>query len=85
MRYGLIGSGSAGPGCGSVRGDGVRGRRTPPIPPENLEGAYYDRGVDLYWELGVRAGTARAFRVYGRRTTDADYFLVAEVTSCAEG
>lgn len=56
----------------------------PPVPPENLEGAYYDRGVDLYWELGS-GWDGETFRVYGRRTTDADYFLVAEVTSCAQG
>ena len=56
----------------------------PPAPPENLEGAYYDRGVDLSWELGS-GWDGETFRVYGRRTTDTDYFFIAEVTSCAQG
>ncbi|MDE2793369.1 MAG: hypothetical protein OXL34_01000 [Gemmatimonadota bacterium] len=55
-----------------------------PAPPEDLEGAYYDRGVDLYWQMGS-AWDGEAFRVYGRRTTDTDYFFIAEVTSCSEG
>ena len=56
----------------------------PPAPPEDLEGFYYDRGVDLSWGLGS-GWDGEAFRVYGRRTTDTDYFFIAEVTSCAEG
>lgn len=55
-----------------------------PAPPEDLEGSYYDRGVDLYWRM-ASGWDGEAFRVYGRRTTDADYFLIAEVTSCSEG
>lgn len=55
-----------------------------PAAPENLEGAYYDRGVDLYWQMGS-GWDGEAFRVYGRRTTDPDYFLIAEITSCSEG
>ena len=56
----------------------------PPAPPENLEGEYYAHGVDLYWQMGS-GWDGEAFRVYGRRTADADYFLIAEVTSCTEG
>ncbi len=55
-----------------------------PAPPEDLEGAYYDRGVDLYWRMGS-GWDGEVFRVYGRRTSDADYFLIAEVTSCSQG
>jgi len=56
----------------------------PPAPPENLEGEYYAHGVDLYWEMGS-GWDGEAFRVYGRRTSDADYFFIAEVTSCTAG
>jgi len=36
------------------------------------------------WELGS-GWDGEAFRVYSRRITDADFFFIAEVTSCIEG
>lgn len=55
-----------------------------PAEPRELEGWYYDRAIHLSWELHPR-WDEEPFRVYGRRSTDADYFLVAEVTSCSAG
>ncbi len=55
-----------------------------PAPPRNLDGEYYNMGVDLRWELDDR-WDGEAFRVYGKRTTEAEFFFIAEVTSCAEG
>ena len=55
-----------------------------PDSPRNLDGWYYARTVNLSWELGP-AWNSEAFRVYGKRVADPDYFLLAEVTSCAEG
>src|SRR5690606_35310334 len=40
--------------------------------------------VTVSWELGPR-WDGESFRVYAKRTTDAQYYLVAEVTSCAQG
>ena len=55
-----------------------------PAPPLNLDGDYYNRGVDLWWELDSE-WDGEAFRVYGKRTSDTEYFFTAEVTSCADG
>ena len=55
-----------------------------PPPPRNLDGDYYNRGVDLWWELDSE-WDGEPFRVYGKRTRDAEYFFIAEVTSCAVG
>lgn len=55
-----------------------------PDSPRNLDGWYYARTVNLTWELGP-AWDGESFRVYGKRVGDADFFLLAEVTSCAEG
>jgi hypothetical protein len=55
-----------------------------PAPPRALEGSYYAGAVTLTWELSP-AWDGESFRVYGRRVSDADYFLIAEVTSCAGG
>jgi hypothetical protein len=55
-----------------------------PAPPRELAGWYYDHAAHLSWELHPR-WSDEPFRVYGRRTTDRDFFLVAEVTSCAAG
>ncbi len=58
--------------------------RGEPAPPRDLQGHYYAGAVHLSWELdpGWRDDS---FRVYGKRTTDPDYFMLAEVTSCSEG
>ena len=55
-----------------------------PAPPVDLEGGYYNRGVDLLWELH-RDWDGEPFRVYGKEDTSPEYFFVAEVTSCAAG
>jgi hypothetical protein len=53
-------------------------------PPRDLDGYYYNQAVTLTWELHPQ-WDGESFRVYGKRTTDADYFLVADVTNCAGG
>lgn len=55
-----------------------------PAPPRNLDGDYYNLGVDLWWELDDR-WNGETFRVYGKRTDEAEYFFIAEVTSCSVG
>lgn len=55
-----------------------------PAPPRNLTATYYAGAVTLTWELDPQ-WNGESFRVYGKRDTDADYFLIAEVTSCAGG
>jgi len=53
-------------------------------PPVNLEGDYYNRGVDLLWEMHSE-WDGEPFRVYGKGDTSSEYFFIAEVTSCASG
>ncbi len=55
-----------------------------PAPPRALEATYYAGAVTLTWELAP-AWDGESFRVYGKRASDADYFFIAEVTSCIEG
>lgn len=55
-----------------------------PAPPRSFDAYYYDRAVRLSWELGA-GWNGEAFRIWGKRKSDADYFLVAEVTSCSDG
>lgn len=55
-----------------------------PDAPRNLEAYYYAEGVDLHWRTGPRWDN-EAFRVYGKRQRDAEYFFIAEVTSCIDG
>lgn len=55
-----------------------------PDAPRNLEAYYYAEGVDLHWQTGPR-WDGETFRVYGKRETDAEYFFIAEVTSCIYG
>lgn len=55
-----------------------------PAAPRNLDGWYYDRAVYLTWELAP-GWDDDAFRVYGKRLSDASYFLIAEVTNCSGG
>lgn len=54
-----------------------------PAAPRALEAAYYAGVVTVSWELAP-AWDGEAFRVYGRRTSDASFFLIAEVTSCID-
>lgn len=55
-----------------------------PAPPRALEALYYDRAVILSWELHPQ-WDGESFRVYGKRVSDPDFFLIAEVTSCSAG
>jgi hypothetical protein len=55
-----------------------------PAAPRALAASYYAGAVTVEWELAP-AWDGEAFRVYSRRVTDPDYFLVAEVTSCTDG
>ena len=52
-----------------------------PDAPRDLWASYYNGGVDLSWRLGPR-WDGESFRVYSKRTSDAEYFFIAEVTSC---
>ncbi len=55
-----------------------------PAPPQALEGRYYAYAVHLDWELDSR-WSGESFRVYGRRATDRNYLMVAQVTNCSDG
>ncbi len=65
----------------TVAGPGGGGTGHEPAPPRDLQGWYYAHVVNLSWELDPR-WDGEAFRVYGKRRSDADFFLIAEVTSC---
>ncbi len=53
-------------------------------PPRDLDGWYYDGAVELHWRLGSR-WNGEAFRVFGKRSSAAQYSFLAEVTSCGAG
>lgn len=55
-----------------------------PAAPRALSGSYYAGAITLTWEMGS-GWAGESFRVYGRRVSDADYFMIAEVTSCTAG
>lgn len=55
-----------------------------PAAPLNLDGWYYARTVNLTWDLSA-SWRDESFRVYGKRLSDPDYFLIAEVTNCIGG
>jgi hypothetical protein len=55
----------------------------PPAAPTALAVSYYAGSVTVTWELAPD-WNEEAFRVYARRVTDADFFFIAEVTSCIE-
>ncbi len=55
-----------------------------PDAPRALDAYYYAGAVYVSWELGP-AWAGESFLVYAKRSTDSDYFLVAEVTSCSGG
>ncbi len=53
-----------------------------PAGPVRLEGSYFQRAIQLSWELSP-AWNGESFRVYGRRLGASSFLLIAEVTSCA--
>jgi hypothetical protein len=55
-----------------------------PAAPRELSAWYYDRAVYITWELAP-GWDQESFRVYGRRTSDSEYYLIAEVTNCSGG
>ena len=55
-----------------------------PDAPRGLAASYYAGSVTVEWELAP-GWDGEAFRVYSRRVSDPDYFMVAEVTSCFDG
>jgi hypothetical protein len=72
-------------GCETSTVTGPRGGSDAvPAAPRNLDARYYARAVSVTWELAP-AWDGESFRVYARRTSDPDYFLIAEVTNCSEG
>ncbi|MDX1647353.1 MAG: hypothetical protein R3304_09435 [Longimicrobiales bacterium] len=54
-----------------------------PAAPRAVAASYYAGSVTVTWELAP-TWDGEAFRVYSRRVTDADWFFIAEVTSCAQ-
>lgn len=55
-----------------------------PAPPRSLDGFFQSGAVILTWELHPD-WNGESFRVYSKRSSDPDFFLIAEVTSCAGG
>jgi len=55
-----------------------------PAAPRNVDAYYYAGVVTVTWELAP-AWNQESFRVYARRVTDANYFMIAEVTNCSAG
>lgn len=56
----------------------------PPAAPRNLDASYFGGAVRITWELGP-GWDGDTFRVFGKRVSDADFFLIAEVTNCSAG
>jgi len=52
--------------------------------PENLAAWYYNQAVYITWELAP-SWDDDSFRVYGKRISDTNSFLIAEVTNCSGG
>jgi hypothetical protein len=55
-----------------------------PAAPRALAVTYYAGSVTVSWELAPD-WDGEAFRIYARRIADADFFFIAEVTSCIAG
>ncbi len=55
-----------------------------PAAPRNLEARYFEGAVHLTWELSPD-WNGEFFRVYGKRSTDSGFFVIADVTNCAGG
>jgi hypothetical protein len=80
---GILALGAILTGCSdSFAGTGVPG--DPPAAPASFDAWYYAGAVNLYWELGP-GWNEDSFRIYGKRITDPDHFLIAEVTNCSVG
>ena len=56
----------------------------PPAAPRSVDAWYFAGGVTVTWSLAP-GWNGESFRVYSRRVTDPNYFLIAEVTSCTDG
>jgi hypothetical protein len=65
-------------GCETTLGPDIPGA------PRDVTASYYARAVTVSWELAPD-WDGETFRIYAKRATDAQYYLVAEVTSCAAG
>ena len=76
----LIGGVSLAVVLGSVAGceleDAGLGPGASPAEPNALEAHYYAGAVHVSWELSSR-WDGDAFRVYSRRVSDSEYFLIA--------
>jgi len=85
MRVAAMALAAATLALGACVNDGIS---TPPgaAPgvPRQLEVYYHARAVHLSWELPSQ-WNGEFFRVYGKRSSDAAYFLIAEMTNCAGG
>jgi hypothetical protein len=57
---------------------------TDPAAPQALTVGYYGGSVTVQWEL-ASGWDGEPFRIYSRRVTDANWFFIAEVTSCISG
>src|SRR5688572_21048860 len=70
-----------GSGCDELNAvDADRG----PAAPRELAANYRAGAVHLTWQLSSQ-WDGESFRIYAKRTSDADYFMIAEVTNCAGG
>ena len=56
----------------------------PPAAPQAVDAYYFAGVVTVTWELAPD-WDGDSFRIYSRRITDPDYFVIAEVTSCTQG
>lgn len=83
MRRALVGSLLSMLAMGACRDDGVV-VIDDPAEPVAVSATYYAGTVTVSWELGS-GWNGEPFRVYSRRVTDAEFFFIAEVTSCVEG
>lgn len=57
---------------------------TAPAAPVGLQVSYWAGVVTVSWEIGS-GWNQEPFRVYAKRSTDPDFFFIAEVTSCLNG
>jgi len=55
-----------------------------PAAPLNLDGFYYAKAVTLTWSLAP-GWNGESFRIFGKRVSDPEYVLIAQVTNCSGG